>query len=182
MTQFMKYLLSSKKHASSVAADPEQTEEFLLTVGLAYRDMATIHLGRDPVDPRSEPPEYMNIKSTLLSQRVIDVCESVLLLVCTAMKSYKEKSKKAVAVKGRKVVHTKSSSSEPGTSSESDQDASRSNDTAGPSGASRVRNDDRPIVLARPRPRKRPRAKPIGEFEEEEVRLSVPRLYIQNVC
>ena len=161
----MKFLLSSKKNAASVAADPDKTEEFLLTVGLAYRDMATIHSGRDSLDPRPDPPEYMDINNTLLTQRVMDVCESVLILVCSETKLHKEKSKKVVAVNSHKVADTRSSSS--------DQDASRSSNTAGHSGASQVvRNGDTSMILPRPRPRKRPKSKTIGEFEEEEVRPS----------
>lgn len=177
----MKFLLSSKKNVFSIVADLDQTEEFLLTVGLAYRDMTTIHLGRDPTDPRPEPPEYMDVKNTLLSQRILDVCDSILIVVYTEMKLYKEKSGAVIttkAVKGRQVAATKSSSLEPGTSSESDQDTATA---TGSNRASRVRDDSIPIILARPRPRKRPRTKSIAEFEEEEVSFSVS-CYASRVC
>ena len=182
----MKFLLSSRKNATSIVADPDQTEEFLLTIGLAYQDMTTTHLGRDPDDPRPERPEYMDVNNTLLSRRVMDVCDSVLNLVYMEMKSHKEKSKRIVTtegVKGRKEAATRSGSLEPGTGSESDQDVTKATSSNTPS---RVQDDNAPIILARPRPRKRTRTKSIADFEEEEVKFGVfhypSRVYIKYVC
>ena len=170
LTQFMKFLLSSKNTPSSIVVDSDKIEEFLLTIGLAYRDMVTIHLGRDTADPRPEPPEYMKIDKTLLSQRVMDVCDSVLALVSKEMKSYKEKSEKVAttATEGSRVAGASSDLSEPGIGSESGQDVQ----TRGPGEPSKVRDDATPVILVRPRPRKRQRPKSIGEFEEDEVRYS----------
>ena len=167
----MKFLLSSKNTPSSIVVDSDKMEEFLLTIGLAYRDMFTIHSGRDTADTRPEPPEYMKVDKTLLSQRVMDVCDSVLVLVSKEMQSYKEKSKKVVtpaAIEGRKMAGAGSGLSEPDTGSESGQDVQ----TRGPGEPSKVRDDATPVILVRPRPRKRQRPKSIGEFEEDEVRYS----------
>lgn len=169
----MKFLLSSKNTASSIVVDSDKTEEFLLTIGLAYRDMATIHVGRDTTDPRPEPPEYMKIHNTLLSQRVMDVCDSVLTFISKEMKKHKEKSTQVVTpatVRGRKVAAESFDSPRSDLGDGSDQDMN----TTGPN-KRKVQDDAMPIILPRPRPRprKRQRAKSIGEFEEEEVRLSI---------
>ena len=52
-------------------------------------------------------------------------------------------------------------------------ESGRDMQTTGPGEPSKVRDDVTPIILARPRPRKRQRPKSIGEFEEDEVRYSL---------
>ena len=86
MSMFVTFLLSCKKDTVSLVTDPDKLEEFLLTIGLAYRDMVAIHSTPSSVGSPQTLPDYMNVTRSLLTQRIMDVCDSILQLTNEELK------------------------------------------------------------------------------------------------
>ena len=91
MVKFTQFLLSWKQDITAGLANPHQLEDFLLTVGLAYRDMITLHPDGKVVTKLGALPEYMNSSRSLLTPRIKAACDSLLRTTSEALKQLQVK-------------------------------------------------------------------------------------------
>ena len=175
MLKFIGFLSSWKKNIATMITDPLNLERFLLTIGLAYRDMSIIHADHHLTSPQQTLPDFMSAAS-LLTPRVKEACDSVLRLVSEEIKLHPlnpppERTDPASTSGVESAGHgpTKKSGKK-----------SRSKDISGPVKTIRsqgsvqqtpeTRLEERPIILPRVKPRKRKRDQFEEGIDEDTVR------------
>ena len=75
--KFTEFLLEWQRGLPSLIANANKLEEFLLTVGLVYRDLIAMNATNDL---RDLLPDYMGPNSSVLSHRLMSVCDHVMQL------------------------------------------------------------------------------------------------------
>ena len=179
MLKFIGFLSSWKKNISSMITDPSNLERFLLTIGLAYRDMTVIHADHNLSSPRQTLPDFMNAAS-LLTPRVKDACDSVLRLVSEEIKLHPlnpplERNAPAStsgvesAGHGPKKRPRKNSRSKD-IARRAEMIQSQSSVQQTPETFGSARSEERPIILPRVKPRKRKRNQFEVDVDEDTVR------------
>ena len=173
--KFTKYLLSWKKDANTTISDPHKLEEFLLTVGLAYRDMVALHADRDLATVRQTLPDYMNASCSLLTRRMKDVCDTILRHTREVIEHH--------TLNASLVAQTQPVARDPHKPSRRRQNGARAAGTTVPIGQSSrstipptARREDIPIILPPVKPRKRNRneLEPAG-LDEDTVSFALVR-------
>lgn len=152
--KFTGFLLEWQKGVTSLITNAGKLEEFLLTVGLVYRDLVAIQSANNPQYPL---PDYMASTCSVLTPRLMAVCDRIIHLTKEELErstihhdtvhtsTPQRKGRLAQTTKGRKknmreveVTHV-----------------SQSNAGGGGSRPMESRAEDTPIIL--PKPRKRVR-------------------------
>ena len=177
MSTFVTFLLSCKKDTVALVTDPDKLQEFLLTIGLAYRDMTAMHSSPNSVGLPQTLPDYMDVTRSLLTRRIMDVCDSVLQLTNEELKRSPLRTEISPASYPATPPRTvRSETSCGGTAPGPDEGGT---DCAQPtvSLASTIveesrpstSSDNSPIILPRPRPRKRKNKIEAGSIDDDLV-------------
>ena len=173
MGMFVTFLLSCKKDTVSLVNDPDKLEEFLLTIGLAYRDMITMHSTPISAVLPQTLPDYMSVTRSLLTRRIMDVCDSILQLTNEELKRspLRTNSSPAPSATAPRFVSpetgTTPSPHEGGTDSAQPSVSLTSAIVEG--SVPRIRSENSPIILPRPRPRKRKNDAEVGSIDDDLV-------------
>ena len=170
MGKFTAFLLAWKKNLAAQITEADKIEEFLLTVGLAYRDMMAIH--STPADPQSPLPDYLDARRSLLTQRIKDVCDSILDLTHEDIKRCTPQTDALIP----KMKHPPAPSHPTKNVTSIETSCQRGASQLQPSTVlatnvprSSTRSEESPIVLPLPRPRKRARVQASANSGDDDL-------------